>query len=382
MSRSRDLPGLIRRLRGLIRKEIAQVLRDPSSMLIAFFLPAVLLFLFGYGVSLDATKIRIGVVLEETKPEGLSLALAFQDSRFFDVKIGRDRREFDESLVAGDLRGMVVVPGDFSANFKKGGAEAAIQVIADGSEPNTASFVQNYVQGVYNNWLLQQSFDLGQTGKIVSPVTVEPRMWFNPELESRRFLLPGSIAVIMTIIGTLLTALVVAREWERGTMEALMATPVGIMELLIGKLTPYFLLGMISMAVCVLVSVTLFDLPLRGSPLVLVLVSAIFLITMLALGLLISTLARNQFVASQFALVIGFLPSYLLSGFVFEISSMPTPIQLLTKVIPARYFVSSLQTIFLAGDIRSVLLPNVIALLVIGSIFMILIARKTVKRLD
>lgn len=374
--------GSLRRMRGLVRKELAQVVRDPSSVLIAFVLPGILLFLFGYGVSLDANHVRIGVVLENTSPEAQSLAVAFKNSRYFDTRIGRDRREFEEDLVAGKLRGMVVVPASFTETLRSGNASTAIQVIADGSEPNTASFVQNYVQGVFGNWLIQQSFDAGRPQAAVPLVATEPRVWFNPELQSRWFLLPGSIAIIMTIIGTLLTALVVAREWERGTMEALMATPIGIVELLVGKLTPYYLLGMGSMAVCVITSVTLFDLPFRGSVLALVVVSSVFLIGMLALGLLISTMSKNQFVASQIALVVGFLPAFLLSGFVFEITSMPFPIQNLTRIIPARYFVTCLQTIFLAGDIRSVLLPNTLALCAIAIVLMLLVAKKTNKRLD
>ncbi len=372
----------LRRMRGLIRKEIAQVVRDPSSILIAFVLPAVLLFLFGYGVSLDANHVKIGVVLENTTPEAQSLAAAFKNSRYFETHIGRDRREFEEDLVAGKLRGMVVVPATFTETLRSGDPSTSIQIIADGSEPNTASFVQNYVQGVFSNWLIQQSFDVARPDVVTPPVATEPRIWFNPQLQSRWFLLPGSIAIIMTIIGTLLTALVVAREWERGTMEALMATPIGIVELLVGKLTPYYLLGMGSMAVCVIASVTIFDLPFRGSVFALVFVSSVFLIAMLALGLLISTVSKNQFVASQIALVVGFLPSFLLSGFVFEITSMPLPIQILTRLIPARYFVTCLQTIFLAGDIPSVLVPNTAALAIIAIVLMVLVARKTTKRLD
>jgi len=374
--------GSLRRMRGLIRKEMAQVVRDPSSILIAFVLPAVLLFLFGYGVSLDANNVKIAVVLEDASPEAQSLAVAFKNSKYFGTRLGRDRRQFEEDLVAGKLRGMVVVPATFTETLRSDNASTAIQVIADGSEPNTASFVHNYVQGVFGNWLIQQSFDVGRPEAVAPRVAIETRVWFNPELQSRWFLLPGSIAIIMTIIGTLLTALVVAREWARGTMEALMATPIGIVELLVGKLMPYYLLGMGSMAVCVVASVTIFDLPFRGSVFALVFVSSIFLIAMLALGLLISTVSKNQFVASQIALVVGFLPSFLLSGFVFEIGSMPVPIQNLTRIIPARYFVTCLQTIFLAGDIRSVLLSNTAALAIIATVLMVLVARKTNKRLD
>lgn len=371
-----------RRIRGLIRKEMAQVVRDPSSVLIAFVLPGVLLFLFGYGVSLDATAVRVGVVMESATPEAQSLVAAFRNSPSYEVRVGRDRRDFEEDLVAGNIRGLIVIPATLTESLRRGDAVTAIQVIVDGSEPNTASFVQNYAQGTVANWMVQQSFDVGRSRSIAPRVSTEPRVWFNPEIQSRWFLLPGSIAIIMTIIGTLLTALVVAREWERGTMEALMATPLGTLEFIIGKLTPYYLLGMGSLAVCVVVSVTLFELPFRGSVFVLVLVSSIFLITMLALGLLISTVSKNQFVASQIALVVGFLPSFLLSGFVFEISSMPLPIQTLTRIIPARYFVTCLQTIFLAGDVRSVLIPNTLALVAIGSVLMLLVARKTSRRLD
>ncbi|MCB1061307.1 MAG: ABC transporter permease [Verrucomicrobiae bacterium] len=371
-----------RRIRGLIRKEMAQVVRDPSSVLIAFVLPGVLLFLFGYGVSLDATAVKVGVVMESATPEAQSLVAAFRNSPSYEVRVGRDRRDFEEDLVAGNIRGLIVIPATLTESLRRGDAVTAIQVIVDGSEPNTASFVQNYAQGTVANWMVQQSFDVGRSRSIAPRVSTEPRVWFNPEIQSRWFLLPGSIAIIMTIIGTLLTALVVAREWERGTMEALMATPLGTLEFIIGKLTPYYLLGMGSLAVCVVVSVTLFELPFRGSVFVLVLVSSIFLITMLALGLLISTVSKNQFVASQIALVVGFLPSFLLSGFVFEISSMPLPIQTLTRIIPARYFVTCLQTIFLAGDVRSVLVPNTLALVAIGSVLMLLVARKTSRRLD
>ena len=244
---------------------------------------------------------------------------------------------------------------------------APIQVIADGSEPNTANFVQNYVQGAFQNWLNQEAISSDLKG--LPLVNAQPRYWYNEQLESRYFLLSGSLAIIMTLIGTLLTALVVAREWERGTMEALMSTTIGIWELVFGKVIPYFLLGLVSMAICVFVAVVFFGLPFRGSIWVLAIVSSAFLFCALGLGLMISTIAKNQIVASQIALVTGFLPAYILSGFLFEIYSMPFWIQLLTYAIPARYFVQCLQTLFLVGNVWDLILFNLIPMFVIGFYF-------------
>lgn len=369
-----------KRIGALIRKEFFQIIRDPSSILISVVLPLLLLFLYGFGVSLDINHLNIALVMEDTSPDAQSFAKALTDSPYFNVKVGRDRREFMDDLTRGAVRGIVVIPSYFSAFRQRPSNIAPIQVIADGSEPNTASFVQNYVLGTFQNWLRQEEVSENLQGQPL--VQVESRYWYNEELLSRNFLIPGSIALIMTLIGTLLTALVVAREWERGTMEALMSTPVTIAELLIGKLIPYFILGMTSMTICVLVAVHFYHIPLRGSPLILALVSAVFLFTALELGLLISSAARNQFVAAQAAMVAAFLPGFILSGFIFEIASMPLPIRWITYVIPARYFVSSLQTLFLVGNIWSLILYNLIPMLIVGLLFMLITIRKSVKRLD
>ncbi|CUI15750.1 ABC-type transporter, permease subunit [Candidatus Protochlamydia naegleriophila] len=372
--------GRIRRLKALIVKEFYQIIRDPSSILISLILPLILLFLYGFGVSLDADHIRLGLVLEDSSPDALSFAQSLKDSRFFDTVIVKDRRFLNDKMIEGSIRGIVVIPSYFSSFRQRPSSTAPIQVLADGSEPNTANFVQNYVQGAWQNWLQQQVISDNLQGNFL--VRPQPRFWYNEELESRNFLIPGSLAIIMTLIGTLLTALVVAREWERGTMEALMSTPVGILELLIGKLVPYFILGMLSMTMCVWISVFFYHIPLRGSWHLLVLVTAVFLWTALGLGLLISTLAKNQFVAAQAAIVASFLPAFILSGFIFEIASMPLPIRLITHLIPARYFVSSLQTIFLVGNVWELILPNIGAMLIIGACIFFITAGKTVKRLD
>lgn len=366
-----------RRFAALVRKESYQIVRDPSSILIAFVLPMILLFLFGYAVSLDATNIRIGLVVESPTPVTRDLAASFQASRYFEVVGGRDRRAFEDDLVLGRINGIVVIPATFAGDLAGGGAPQ-IQVLVDGSDPNTASFAQNYAQGVVANWARLRAAEVDATPPAI---TLEQRFWFNPELSSRYFLVPGSIAIVMTLVGTLLTSLVVAREWERGTMEAMMATPVTATELLAGKVLPYFVLGLTSMTLCVLVAVFLFGVPFRGSVMALYALSAAFLVPALGQGLLISAATKNQFLASQLALMSGFLPSFLLSGFLFEIDSMPRVIQWITVIVPARYLIPSLQTVFLAGDIWPLFLRSIAILLLAGAVLFVLAARSTRKRI-
>lgn len=370
----------IRRLKALFIKEFIQILRDPSSLLVSIILPLILLFIYGFGVSLDLNHLRIGLVLEDTSPTAISLAKSFTDSPYFDVTLRRDRRELYEDILSGRIRGMVVIPSYFSGNRYISSTTAPIQVITDGSEPNTASFVQNYVASAWQNWLVHES--ISKQLPVLSLITIQPRFWYNEQLESRNFLIPGSLAIIMALIGTLLTALVVSREWERGTMEALMSTPVTILELIVAKLIPYFFLAMLSMTLCVVTTHLLFQIPFRGSVFALAFVTMCFLWPALGLGLFISTVSRNQFVAAQASIVTAFLPAYILSGFIFEIASMPAPIRLLTYLMAPRYFVTSLQTLFLAGDIWPLLIRNIIPMLIIGLFFFVVTAKITVKRLD
>ncbi|HSN70594.1 MAG TPA: ABC transporter permease [Steroidobacteraceae bacterium] len=365
-----------RRLAALVRKESLQIVRDPATILIAFVLPVVLLLLFAYAVSLDVRGVRIGVVLENDSASAQGLAAAYAATRYFDVTPARDRREVADRLVAGEVRGFVVIPADFERRLAARGAEPLIQVITDGSQPNTANFVSGYAQGVLGNWLA------GEHGATAATIALEPRIWFNPELESRRFLIPGAIAIVMTMIGTMLTALVVAREWERGTMEAIMSTPAAILEILAGKLLPYFVLGLIATIGCAVLAITVFGVPLRGSWLALLALSTAFLVPALGQGLLISAITRNQFVAAQIALLTGFLPAFMLSGFLFEIDSMPAPIRALTYLLPARYFVASLQSVFLAGDVWWQFLRAIAAMLAIGAVLFAITARNTRKALD
>ncbi|HRN87376.1 MAG TPA: ABC transporter permease [Hyphomicrobium sp.] len=369
----------VRRILALIRKESRQVVRDPSTIIIAVILPLTLLFLFGYGVSFDARRIPIGLVVEDATPATGSFTASLTNSSLFSVRTTRDRREVENDLITGRIDGIVVLASNFSTQLARGD-RAPIQVLVDGSDPNKATLVRNYIQGAWGNWLAQEAIVRGE--RFAPPISVEQRVWFNPEVASHHYLVPGSIAIILMLIGALLTALVVAREWERGTMEALLATPVGIFELLVGKLVPYFVLGMLTMALATGTALFLFGVPFRGSFAVLALMSAVFLVTALAQGLLISTLARNQLVAAQSTMISAFLPSFFLSGFVFEIAGMPLPLRVISYAVPARYFVSGLQTLFLAGDVWSVIWTSLLGMSVIAAVYIGLTALKTKTRLD
>ncbi len=367
------------RLRGLLRKESLQILRDPSSIAIAFVLPAVLLLLFGYGVSLDSRHVPVGLVVEQPGAETESFVGAFRQSVYFVPRLYATRQAGREAMIAREVDGLVVLAADFAQRLK-GDGQAPIQVLVNGVDANSARLLQGYVQGVWGAWLEQSLAAQGRP--FANPVNAETRIWFNPELESRNYLVPGLLVVNMTLVGALLTALVFAREWERGTLEALMVTPVTIREILLGKLIPYFVLGMGGMVLSVLMAVYQFGVPLRGSGWVLAGCSALFMLTALGMGLFISILTKNQFLAGMIAILATFLPAFLLSGFLFDLGSMPTVIRFITHAVAARYFVAIVQTLFLAGDVWSVILPNTAALVVMAAVFLGLSRRLLRKRLE
>ena len=373
----------LRRLGGFARKEWRQMLRDPSSIVVAFVLPAALLFLFGFGVSLDLRDVPVAVVVEQPTPESTGFFHAMAASKYVTPIAVADRRMAEEALRNRQVLGIIVIGDDFSRRILSGQATPA-QLIVDGTDANSARLVEGYVQGVWNTWIAQLASERLGSGAVrdAAPVDLRARVWFNPAVNSRHFLVPGLIAIIMTLIGALLTALVVAREWERGTMEALLTTRLTRGEFLMGKTAPYFLLGMGGMAAAVMLSVTIFGVPFRGSVWVLVLCSAAFMLVMLGIGLLISTVTRNQFVASIAALLVTMLPATMLSGFLFDIASMPGWVQVITHVVAARYFVAILQTLFLAGDIWAVIGPSLLALCAMASLFVGLTVWRTRRRLE
>lgn len=369
-----------RRVRALCVKETRQIVRDPSSWLIAVAIPLLLLFIFGYGINLDSSRLRVGVLLEQQSKEALDFAHTMTGSPYIDATLSDNRAGLIQMMQAGRIRGLVIIPVNFAAQMARPGDTAPIQVITDGSEPNTANFVQGYMQGIWQIWQMQRAEDRGETVRPL--IDVQTRYWFNAAAISQHFIIPGAITIIMTVIGAILTSLVIAREWERGTMEALLSTEITRLELLLCKLIPYYFLGMLAMALCMVVSVFVIGVPYRGSLLVLFFISSLFLLSTLGMGLLISTITRNQFNAAQVALNAAFLPSIMLSGFIFQIDSMPAAIRAVTYIIPARYFASTLQSLFLAGNIASVLIINTLFLIASAVMFIGLTWLKTKRRLD
>ena len=367
------------RLRGLIRKEFLQILRDPSSIAIAFVLPVALLLLFGYGLSLDVDHVPVAVVVDRPSADSADFTAAFEGSRYFSPRRMAGMGKATEALLEGSVDAIVHLRSDFAAR-ERSRAGAAVQVIVNGVDANNSRLVEGYLDAALSTWLAQRAAAQGL--ELPVPVGIEHRVWYNPDLRSRNFLVPGLVVVIMTLTGALLTAMVMAREWERGTMEALLVTPVAAGEIMVGKLVPYFVLGIGGMLLSVAMARWLFGVPLVGSFWLLLATSSVFLLVALGMGLLISTVARNQFVASQIALIVTFLPAFLLSGFIFEISSMPRVVQWITHIIPARYFVSLLHTSFMAGDIPAVIWPNAAALAVMAALLFGLVRRISRKRLD
>jgi len=367
------------RMRGILRKELLQILRDPSSIALAIVLPLVLLFIFGYGVTLDADNVPMAVVLSDNGPAAREVAARFDQSPYFKTLHLASRAKAVALLNQRRVDGIVHVQSDFTAGLDKLNP-APVQVIVNGIDANRARLIQGYARGVLEKWTEVRR---ARGESVVAPaVNISQRIWFNESAESRNFLVPGLITLIMTLIGILLTALVVAREWERGTMEAILVTPIRRIELLLGKVLPYFILGMMGMGLSVWVGVTLFHVPFRGSIWALFVLSALFMLASSGFGLLISSAIRVQFVAAQVSIVAGFLPALFLSGLIFDLGSTPLVIRIVSHVVPARYFVDISHTLFMAGDVWPVLLPNALALLGMAVIFISLAFRKITKRLE
>jgi ABC-2 type transport system permease protein len=367
----------LRRIRSLVRKETRQMVRDPSSIAIGIVLPVLLILLFGFGLSLDVNNVPVAVVLEDPSPQATELAARFQLSEYFDAQLMTSMRRAEQLMLAREVDGIIRIRPDFSRNLSLGRAE--VQILVHGVDANHARIIQTYAQGAIGQWAMQRRAQGEDV--MIGPVAVQSRLWFNAANESRYFLVPGLIVLIMTLIGALLTALVMAREWERGTLEALFVTPVRTDEILLGKTIPYFALGMIGLALCLFAAKFLFGVPFRGSLAVLIGASVLYLLVALGIGLLISSIFKSQFVASQMTLLVSFLPAVMLSGFLFDLRSMPGVVRLITYILPARYYVALLQTIFLAGDIWAVILPNAAVLAGMAVVLLLLTRRATQKKL-
>lgn len=370
-------PARARRVWALVKKESRQIWRDPSSLALGVVLPVVLILLYGYGLSLDVRNVPVAMVFEDGGPEAHDLAAAFTGSPYFAVRTADTMQTAEEWMIDRQVDGIVRIPADFQRQLQAG--SATVQVIVHGTDANHARIVQVYAQGAAGTWVARRGAE--GRGLQTGPVVLQSRMWFNEAGDSHYFLVPGLVVLIMTLIGAFLTAMVMAREWERGTLEALFVTPVRTGEILLGKVIPYFGLGMVGLILCMLAAQFLFHIPFRGSVLLLLSASMIYLLVALGIGLLISSAVKSQFVASQIALLATFLPALMLSGFLFDLRSMPLPVWLISFLIPARYFVALLQTVFLAGNVWPVILPNLAMLVGFGVFIFTLTKRATRKRL-
>jgi ABC-2 type transport system permease protein len=367
----------LRRIEAVARKEWIQVRRDYLSLAMAFLMPVILLLIYAYAITFDVNNIYTVVYDRDRSSLSRELVAEFVQSRYFtNVAYLQSYGEIDRYLDSGKAKMALSIPYDFSKNIRTG-RPAIVEIVVDGSESNTATITQGYVAGILEGF--NQRLRSTPTKGLID---LRNRVWYNPELKSRNFIIPGLIAIIMSVIISLLISLSISREWDRGTMEQLISTPVKPFELITGKLVPYFVIGLADTVLCILIATLFLKVPLRGSIALLFSVSAIFLFGGLCFGILISIASRNQLVASQIAMLTSFLPSFMLSGFIFTIANMPGPLQLVTYLVPARYFVSVLKGVFLKGIGLRLLMVEVFFLSLYAAIVFLLATRKFRKRIE
>jgi ABC-2 type transport system permease protein len=338
---------------ALVIKEFKQIKRDVSSILVAFVMPLLILVIFGYGMSFDIKNIRIDVVQQDSGKIAKDLVDLYSFSDYFSANVVKSTQEARGNMESGKTMGTIIIPDGFSKNIRKGKPGPRIQIVSDGTDPNTAAYIEAYSIGLFSKCLMS----LQKSNR--APLNIINRLWFNPTTESINFLMAGALTMILAIVGTFLTSLVVAKEWERGTMEAIISTPISSLEIVLSKIIPYFGLCVVSLTIALSYGVFVFNMPFEGSIFAMALVSCVFIMVSLLIGLLISTATKNQFVAAMGAVTVTFMPTFMLSGFVFEIQSMPKWIQLFSYIFPSRYYVSSTRTICLVGDIWEIILEDV-----------------------
>lgn len=367
------------RIRAIARKESVHILRDPRSLGMAIAIPMLMLLLFGHALTLDVDNVPVVVWDQSGTPQSREMLSRFGGSRYFGIVGHADGyRPLEEAIDSRLALAAIVIPSDF-ADQLAAGREATVQMIVDGSDANTATIAAGYARAVtsaYSQQVAMRTASRHGSPAPAMPVEVRPRVWYNATMESRNYIIPGLIAVIMAVIAALLTSLTVAREWESGTMEQLISTPVRGPELIIGKMLPYFAIGMLDVLLAVLMGEFMFHVPLRGSVWLLFAMSAIFLVGVLSVGMLISIATKGQLLASQLAMIITFLPSFLLSGFMYAIANMPRPLQIITHVIPARYFIAILKGIYLKGVGLETLWREALLLTVFGTVVLAAAIRK------
>ena len=371
--------GFATRLVALTRKETRQMLRDRSNLVVGLLLPVVLILLFGYGLSFDVKDARVTVVLEDSSPTARSIVAGLRGSPYLSPTWTTSMAEAERMIRAGDSDAILRVPGDFTRSLAAG--DGRLQLLLNGVDSTTASAIEGYVSGALAVPLRQQADRAGNRPAGVGSVAIVQRMWFNEASQSTWYLVPGLIVLVMTLIGAFLTSLLVAREWERGTLESLFVTPVRPLELVLSKLAPYIVIGGVDLIMCLLAAKYLFQVPMRGSLWIIVVSSMLYLLVSLGLGLFISAATRNQFAASQMALLASFMPAMMLSGFVFDLRNMPVVIQVISQLLPATHFMGLIKTLFMAGDYWPDILRGCAILALYAVVLVALTRRSLAKRL-
>lgn len=374
-----------RRLAAVARKETLHLLRDWRSLTLALAIPLLLILLYGYALTLDLRNVPTVVWDQSRSPESRELLSLFASSPYFTVKGYRETYQgLQEDLDRGRAMVAVVVPSDFAAKVQAG-KPVQIQIIGDGSDANTSRLAMNYaanIGAIYARTVTSEQMLLKGRGELKQPVELAQRAWYNPGLRSQNVLIPGIIALVMIVVAALLTSTTIAKEWETGTMEQLISTPLRGPELIFGKIAPYFAIGMIDVALAVMMGKWIFDVPIVGNAALLFAMSALFLTGALFFGLMLSIKLKSQVLANQLAIIAGFLPTLLLSGFVFAIENMPIPLQVLTYIVPARYFIAILRGIYLKGIGLEILWLNALFLTIYALIMMIVANRKFSFKLE
>ena len=374
--------GFWHRLWALVKKEFHQMLRDRSNLLVGLALPVTLILLFGYGMSFDVKDVRVAMVLEDASPRVQQVLAGLRGSTYMESRWAGSMPEAEQWLRRHEVEAILRVPSDFSGRLQTG--DATVQLVVNGSESTSAATIESYVNGVLALWAQKEADRAGPAGQTLAAgsVQVQQRLWFNEAGESTWFLVPGLLVLVLTLIGAFLTSLLIAREWERGTMESLFVTPVRPLEIVLAKLIPYVGIGLVDLAMCLLAAHFLFEVPMRGSLGMMVVGGMLYLVVSLLMGLFISGRTRNQFLASQVALLGSLLPSMMLSGFIFDLRNSPQLVQVTGHLLPATHFMGLAKSLFLMGNHWPTIMQNLGILLIYAVLLLWATLRTVRKRLD
>lgn len=374
--------GFWHRLWALVKKEFHQMLRDRSNLLVGLALPVTLILLFGYGMSFDVKDVRVAMVLEDASPRVQQVLAGLRGSTYMESRWAGSMPEAEQWLRRHEVEAILRVPSDFSGRLQTG--DATVQLVVNGSESTSAATIESYVNGMLALWAQKEADRAGPAGQTLAAgsVQVQQRLWFNEAGESTWFLVPGLLVLVLTLIGAFLTSLLIAREWERGTMESLFVTPVRPLEIVLAKLIPYVGIGLVDLAMCLLAAHFLFEVPMRGSLGMMVLGGTLYLVVSLLMGLFISGRTRNQFLASQVALLGSLLPSMMLSGFIFDLRNSPQLVQVTGHLLPATHFMGLAKSLFLMGNHWPTIAQDLVILLLYAALLLWATLRTVRKRLD